>query len=479
MSKPHPLLDRRLAGVLLHPTSLPARPGSAAFTGDLGPTARDFTDWLGAAGFGLWQMLPIGPVGKGDSPYSSLSSFAIEPMLISLSDLAADGYISEADARIPRNKQPKRNDRANHAAARRFKQPRLKRAYERFCSRRSGRAAFDRFQRDHAHWLGPWCEWIAEREDSDPDQHAFIQFLLDTQWQRLRKHARRSKVHLVGDLPIFVGDDSADVDSNPELFRLDRHGRPTVVTGVPPDPFGPNGQLWGHPHYQWSAHRRTGFKWWCDRVKTSVHRFDLMRIDHFVGFVHAYEVSARARTARHGHWKKTPGRELLTAIQRSIGSLPFIAEDLGNVTPAVDKMREEFHLPGMRILQWAFFNPESSDLPHNHPKNAVVYPGTHDNDTTLGWWKSLPALPRKRFLAYGGAERTGISSAMNRLAITSPANTAIIQAQDILGLGRSSRMNRPGIPLGNWRWRLAPGQPGRKLALALHDQLEASGRLPK
>ncbi|MCH2160691.1 MAG: 4-alpha-glucanotransferase [Phycisphaerales bacterium] len=479
MSSSHPLLERRLAGVLLHPTSLPARPGDAAFIGDLGPASRRFADWLRSAGFGLWQMLPICPVGAGNSPYSGQSSFAIEPMLVSLADLATDGLLPTTAVRIPASIKPTRLDRTRWAAARRFKNPRLELAYERFTRRRSGRAAFARFEKAHAHWLGDWCGWISQRSGGEPAYHAFVQFLLDTQWQRLRRHTRKKKVHLIGDLPIFTGADSADVAAHPHLFRLDRKGKPTVVTGVPPDAFSPDGQRWGHPHYDWPAHRKQAFGWWCDRVETSLDRFDLLRIDHFVGFVHAYEVSARAKTARRGRWARTPGRELLSAIEDRIGPLPFIAEDLGNVTPAVTRLRRGFNLPGMRILHWAFFNPRSRDLPHNHPTDSVVYPGTHDNDTTVGWWRSLPPEARHRFIAYTGATSRDIAPAMVRLAVNSPANLAIIQFQDLLGLGKSARMNRPGTALGNWTWRMEPGALRRQPARKLREEVEAASRLPK
>ena len=479
MSSTHPLLERRHAGVLLHPTSLPARPGGGAFIGDLGPAARGFTDWLRAAGFGLWQMLPICPVGAGNSPYSGTSSFAIEPMLVSLADLVTDGFLPGTAARIPAKIKPAHDDRTQWAAARRFKNPRLKSAFERFTRRTSGRVAFNRFEHHHAHWLGDWCEWATEESGGSPGYHAFVQYLLDRQWQRLRRYARRSKIRLIGDLPIFVGADSADVAAHPDLFRLDRNGNPTVVTGVPPDAFSRDGQRWGHPHYDWPTHRRDGFAWWCDRVETSLDRFDLLRIDHFVGFVHAFEISARSKTARRGEWGRTPGRALLTAIRDRVGPLPFIAEDLGNVTPAVTRLRTGFGLPGMRILQWAFFNPRSRDLPHNHPPDSVVYPGTHDNDTTLGWWRDLPPHARDRFLACSGESKDRIAEGMIGLALNSPANLAIIQFQDLQGLGRSARMNRPGTATGNWTWRMTPNALNRDRAKRLRREIKAANRLPK
>ena len=483
----HPLLQTRTAGVLLHPTSLPATDGANG-VGDLGPSARRFVDWMADAGLRRWQMLPIGPVGEGDSPYSALSSFAIEPMLVSIADLVHDGLLPSSALRatgIPRGST------ASWPGVRRWKTPRLHAAFARFAKTRGRKGANGAPYRDfhdrNADWLDPWCGFATERarssaaaEERDPEYHAFVQFVLDRQWTALRRHASSRDVALVGDLPIFCGADSADVAARPDLFRLDRNGRPTVQTGCPPDAFTRDGQLWRHPHYRWASHRREGFAWWRRRVETTLERFDLVRIDHFIGFVRAYEIPGDATHARDGRWRRTPGRELLEAVREDVGIPPFIAEDLGDVTPTVHHLRDDFDLPGMRILQWAFFDADaaSQDLPHRHPTHSVVYPGTHDNDTIIGWYRDLSAKVRSRFHAYAGVDaRRDPAAAMTRLAFTSPANTAIVQMQDLLGLGRAARMNVPGRPRGNWRWRLAVNAQTRSLARKLHELSRSSGRL--
>ncbi|MEE2971790.1 MAG: 4-alpha-glucanotransferase [Planctomycetota bacterium] len=492
--KIHPLLQERNAGVLLHPTSLPST-AAAHGLGDLGPTARRFVDWMASAGLGLWQMLPVGPVGEGDSPYSALSSFALEPMLVSVADLIEDGLLPRSAARGEPGMDDDRG-RASWRYARAWKRPRLEAAYERFTRRRGSRGArgseFATFREHAGPWLTDWCDFATARAtgrtarvrpggpvERRPEFHAFVQFVLDRQWARLRRYALERGVRLVGDLPIFCGADSADVQGRPDLFRLDRAGRPTALTGCPPDAFARDGQLWGHPHYRWAAHRRESFRWWRARVTTTLERFDLLRVDHFIGFVRAYEVPGDAKNARHGRWGRTPGRELLDLLRKDLGTLPFIAEDLGDVTPAVHRLRDECGLPGMRILQWAFHDSEgrSRDLPHHHPHHSVVYPGTHDNDTIAGWWRAQPAAVRGRFAAYAGpGARSDPAESMIRLALTSPANTAIVQMQDLLGLGRSARMNIPGQARGNWTWRLRRAEPSRRLAAAIRRLTTASGR---
>lgn len=480
------MLGVRTAGILMHPTSLPAT-GAAIGIGDLGPTARRFVDWMARAGLRRWQMLPIGPVGEGDSPYSPLSSFAMEPMLISIADLVREGLLP----RSALGSDVSASASASWSAARRWKTPRLHAAFGRF-QRSRGRIgprgdAYRVFVDTNGDWLESWCAFAADRASpaADPIEreeayHAFVQFVLDRQWEALRRHARDRNIGLVGDLPIFCGADSADVWSRPDLFRLDRSGRPTVQTGCPPDAFTRDGQLWRHPHYRWSVHSADDFAWWRRRVAVTLRRFDLVRIDHFIGFVRAYEIPGDATNARRGRWGRTPGRDLLAAIVKDVGALPFIAEDLGDVTPAVHRLRDDFELPGMRILQWAFFDDtgRSRDLPHNYPPHSVVYPGTHDNDTIAGWYRSLPKPVRARFQAYGGTEAGRDPAAtMTRLAFTSPADTAIVQMQDLLGLGRSARMNVPGRARGNWRWRAAASDLGSRFADALRTVLHASGRL--
>jgi 4-alpha-glucanotransferase len=286
-------------------------------------------------------------------------------------------------------------------------------------------------------------------------------------------------VKLVGDLPIFVTLDSADVADRPELFRLERNGVPKVVTGVPPDCFSADGQLWGHPHYAWAAHRREGFRWWTSRVATALTRFDALRIDHFVGFVHAYEIPGTSRTARKGRWGPTPGRELLTAVERRLGRLPLIAEDLGAVTAEVVRLRDDFGLPGMKLLHNAFYGPDSGDLPHHHPVNCVVYPGTHDNDVSRGWIRQLSPEARSRFRSVAGGDPRKPEEALIRLAYGSPARMAIVAMQDFLGLGPAARMNVPGKADGNWGWRMRDGAIAKGLSARLRALAADSGRLAK
>ena len=456
----------RSAGVLLHPTSLPGGHG----IGDLGPTARRWVTWCQRAGFTWWQMLPVGPVGEGWSPYSPQSAFAIEPMLISLDDLVADGLIARRDLRAVRTLS---NDaRVRFQTVARRKHDVLYQAWRNL----KPTSALRRFKRDQSSWLESWCAFAAEQDGLEPAYHAAVQYIAQVQWDRLRTHARRAGVRLIGDLPIFVTLESADVVAAPELFRLDRSGRPTVVTGVPPDSFSPTGQRWGHPHYRWSAHRASGWQWWVDRVQRQLALSDAVRVDHFVGFHHLFEIPADHKTAEHGRWKRSPGQELLRALANAVGDLPFIAEDLGAVTPEVTALRTEFGLPGMRLLQHAFGGADSIDRPHHHPESCVVYPGTHDNDTTRGWWRDQSVATRRQVRAYAG--EGPVEDLMIRLCASSPARTAVIPIADILGLGRGARMNRPGIARGNWAWRMTEW-PDRARTRWLDALWRATARHPE
>jgi 4-alpha-glucanotransferase len=448
---PHPLLARRSAGILLHLSSLPGPHG----IGDLGPSAHRFVRWLAAAGQRFWQMLPIGPVGAGDSPYSALSAFAGEPRFVALAPLVAERLLPRGALAAPAALGRGRSD---YDAAMRFKRPRLLAAFLEFVANGLDRSAeYRRFLARTEAWLPGWCDFAAEREGGAPEYHAFVQFLFDRQWAALRAAAAARGVRLIGDVPIFVGGDGADVAGRPELFRLDRSGRPEVLTGVPPDSFSATGQLWGQPHYRWVAHRREGFRWWIGRFRRAAELFDLVRIDHFIGFRQAYEVPGGAKDARRGRWVRSPGEELLVAVRDALGGLPLIAEDLGAVTPEVHALRDRFGLPGMRIVQNAFYGDDSPDLPCLHPEHAVAYPGTHDNDTITGWWRRLPAAARRRFRAYVGGDAarsaTAVAEAMLRITLQSPARLAVVQLQDALGLPPSTRMNVPAVPTGNWTWR--------------------------
>jgi 4-alpha-glucanotransferase len=399
--KVNKLFKERKSGVLLHLTSLPS--------GNLGRDAYKFVDWLSDAGQTYWQILPIGPTGKGGSPYSALSSFSGEPSMV------CDGIKVNMDG-------------------------------------------FEEWKFQNAWWLDAWCGRSKKK--------AIVQYKFAKQWKLLREYAAKSGIKLIGDVPIFVGADSIDVIANPELFRLNRNGNPIVVTGVPPDCFSKDGQRWGHPHYNWAEHKKNNFAWWRNRIRLNLERFDLIRIDHFIGLHHAYEISARAKTARKGVWKRAPGRELLQAMHNEFGDLPFIAEDLGHLTKPVEKLRDDFCLPGVRITQQGMWDHNSRDYHKNHPKLSVAYTGTHDTDTVVGWWNALSTH---------GIEES-IHEKVIRTTMSSPATIAIIPMQDVLGLGSEARMNTPGTIHGNWKWKLPPGSLTKKTAKWLKEITRKSKR---
>ena len=478
------LFDRRSSGILLHPTCLPGPHG----IGDLGSAAYRFADYLMRAGQSWWQMLPVGPPGAGNSPYDSPSSFAGSALLVSLELLVEDGLLRGDEVTPPAALGA--TDHADHAGARAFKAPLLRLAAERM---RQGdfaklREELEAFQASHSDWLPdyvlfralkeahgqkPWFEWPAElrlrdsealararRElQTEIDVHVFVQFAFARQWERLRQYCRGAGISLLGDLPIYVAYDGADVWAHPDLFFLDEHGRRTVVAGVPPDAFSSTGQRWGNPLYRWDVMQERDFAWWVDRFAHTLERFDAVRIDHFIGLRRYWEVPADHETALHGSFRHAPGEQLLERLRTRLGSLPFIAEDLGLVTDEVHALRNHFELPGMKVLQFAFSDPSGSDyLPHRYERRAVVYSGTHDNDTTVGWFQKLGSADdeRRRLLLYVGGDGTAIHWDVIRAALFSVANTALFPLQDLLGLGSASRMNVPGTSEGNWRWRLAP-----------------------
>jgi 4-alpha-glucanotransferase len=496
----------RQSGVLLHPTSLPGRFG----IGDLGPGARAFVDWLARAGQRVWQVLPLGPTGYGDSPYQCFSAFAGNPLLISLDTLLADRLLREGDVGSTSFADGD-VDFPAVISHRRTLWPRMLDRFEATAST-AMRERLDRFCREQAEWLddfalfmavkaahgdAPWTEWeagIARREPSamarwsarcarEAHVHRFTQFLFFDQWNRLRQTCRSRHIRVMGDLPIFVAHDSADVWARPDLFRLESDGRPTVVAGVPPDYFSATGQLWGNPHYRWDLLAQTGFDWWIRRFRALLELVDLVRIDHFRGFVAAWAIPGAAATAIEGEWEPGPGAALFEAVRAALelDRLPFVAENLGVITEEVEALRERFGLPGMAILQFAFgTDPQAPDFrPHNYTRDRVVYTGTHDNDTTVGWWtgaaghstRSEADIERerertRRYLAFDGRE---VHWALIRAALASVAGTAIVPAQDLLGLGSDARMNKPGTIGGNWRWRLRPSQ----LTSAVAERLRA------
>ncbi len=478
MTKPTGLFPRA-AGVLAPLSCLPARHG----IGDLGPEAYRFVDWLSSAGVTWWQMLPVGPLGPGDSPYASSSAFAAEPLYLSLQGLLDMGLLVAGDVTGPRELKTG-NVKYGHVHS--YKTERLERAFARWRELpedgSTGRDDFKAFCEREAHWLDPWCaraEREAEGDDRDraADRARFLQFVFDLQWTSLRAYAMERGIKLMGDAPIFVGADSVDVESHPELFRLSADGSPEVLTGCPPDGMNPDGQLWGHPHYDWEAHRDQGFRWWRDRMARQMRLFDAVRIDHFIGFRNAWEIPAGAETAADGHWAQTPGEELLDAIQDELSGLPLIAEDLGSVTDEVLALRDAYGLPGMRVLQWGF-SPGSYHAPHAAPLNSVCYPATHDNDTCVGWWRSLPQEERKRFRAATAGQGKSVARDLVRIACGTRSHTAIVQLQDVLGLGRAARTNTPGKPTGNWVWRVSRADLSAPRARRLRELLEATDRIP-
>ena len=462
-------MPHRSAGILLHPTSLPG-------PGGIGREAREFIDFLAAAGCSLWQMLPPGPVGPGDSPYAARSAFACESMLISLPALVEDGLLDSRSDLAPLHTDPHRLDFREH---REHREPLLRAACAEFLSA-GGASQLEQFGAANA-WLGPYVRFAALREMSNqpwwlwPERYhdplafpeserttladevtyqSFLQWAVDRQWSSLREYARARGVAVYGDVPIFVDLDSADAWANQTLFKLDAAGRPQVVAGVPPDAFSETGQRWGNPHYDWAAMRADGFAWWIARMRRTFSLFDAVRIDHFRGFESAWAIPADQPTAVSGHWEPGPGRELFDALAAAIGPLPIIVEDLGLITPEVRALRDSLGYPGMAVLQFAFGDDDSNPyLPHNHVQDQVVFTGTHDNDTTLGWYRNAPEDERHSVRQYLSVDGENIVDDLVRCAYHSVANTAIIPMQDVLKLGSEARMNVPGRADGNWSWR--------------------------
>jgi 4-alpha-glucanotransferase len=475
-------LGQRASGVLLHVTSLPSPYG----IGDLGPAAFAWVDRLHEADQSWWQALPLGPTGYGNSPYQSLSSFAGNWLLISPDDLIADGLLQASDT----SGHSFSETSVDYAAIFSFKLRLLEKAWANFNSGagRDLRPAFELFCDEQAHWLDDYAlfralkvqhqgahylEWPADLVQRNPsalaqarrdlanriDQVRLGQFLVFRHGERLKQYAHAKGLRLIGDLPFFVSPDSSDVWANPELFLLDQQRRPRFFAGVPPDYFSSEGQFWGNPVYDWDALRQTGYRWCIDRVRALSAHVDLIRLDHFRGFAAAWHIPAGSLTARSGQWVSGPGAEFFSAIQKELGAVPFIAEDLGVITPDVNALRDQFHLPGTRVLQFAFDgHPDNPYLPHNYVPNTVVYTGTHDNNTTRGWYEELPDDQRQNMwhcLKRTGGDGSDAAAALLQLAWSSDAALAIAPLQDVLNLGAEDRMNVPGRVEGNWRWRCA------------------------
>lgn len=505
MSAGNPL-DKRASGVLLHPTSLPGPYGC----GDLGTQAYRFADFLAEAKQRWWQMLPISPSDKHGCPYSAYSAFAGDPILISLDQLREDGLLTRRE--IGRMKGGAVG-RVDYRATRKFHEPLLRKAFDRFIAGPAGaRAGMERFRRQHKDWLDDWSlfsalrhahhghDWwkwapgMRQRRQRDIDcarieltdaidYAVFLQYQFDKQWTALKKYCNNKGVGLIGDIPIFVAHDSCDVWAHPELFLLKASGMPMVISGAAPDAFSKTGQLWKHPLYDWRKHKATGYDWWARRFRHCLKQFDAARIDHFLGFCRYWEVPAGDRDARRGKWRKGPGADLFTTLKRKLGSVPIIAEDLGILTPEAEALRDRFAFPGMRVLQFAFGQDDSYHMPHNYPTRCVVYTGTHDNDTARGWFAKAGKKTRKgrlserqRALAYTGGTARTIHNDLINTALSSVADTAIFPVQDLLGLDNKARMNIPGTVRGNWTWRLKRGQVGRTLAKKLAAQTVLFGR---
>jgi len=492
----------RRAGILLHPTSLPGRYG----IGDLGPDARRFLAWAAGAQQSVWQILPLCPTGPWNSPYVGLSAFAGNPWLVSIEQLVAEGLLGETAIENPPAFSYGRTE------------------FERVLPWKSGllRAAWRHFRRkapvaarrdleafleapEHSGWLSDWALFMALRIRSGGrawtswphDLHRreagalrraghalsaeiayqkFLQFLFFRQWMRIKEEANRLGLLVMGDLPIYVAHDSADVWANQRLFDLDGEGRPVEVAGVPPDYFSEIGQLWGNPLYRWDRLAEEGYAWWVARMRCNLRLTDLLRIDHFRGFAAYWAIPAGETTAVEGSWVPGPGRALFDAVREALGELPLVAEDLGHITPDVHELRRGLGIPGMRVLQFAFDGSDNEHLPHRHPEDVVVYTGTHDNDTTRGWFESLDEDGRRIVRGAIGKREGRVEWDMIRAAYGSASRLAVVPMQDVLGLGAEARMNTPGRAEDNWAWRLAPDSLPAEAAERLARLAAESGR---
>jgi 4-alpha-glucanotransferase len=502
----------RSSGVLLHLTSLPGPYGG----GDLGPAALEFAEFLARAGQRYWQMLPVVPPGGGDSPYDSPSAFAGSPWLVSLEWLKRDGLLELSDIVAPARLAGA--PRTLYTATRRFRERRLRKACAAFLTRPNARHELASALEQHRDWLPdyalfralkrahgekPWLAWqpeLARREPgalerarrelaAEVDFEVFVQREFSRQWAALRARCRELGVRLLGDVPMFVAHDAADVWANQSLFQLHPDGHKRVVAGVPPDYFSADGQLWGNPIYDWQRLRETNYAWWIGRLRATLERFDAVRLDHFIGFHRYWEVPAGATSARDGHFVEAPGHELFERLGNELGSLPFVAEDLGVLTDGVVKLRDDFSLPGMRVLAFAFGGDWREYQPHRYPRNVVAYTGTHDNDTMMGWLSSYERekdarraaellAERKRALDYAASDGEEPHWDLVRTLLASVANTAIVPMQDLLGQGSGARMNVPGVAAGNWSYRVQRAELTHALADRLGHLCDVYERVP-
>jgi 4-alpha-glucanotransferase len=494
----------RLTGILLHPTSLPSRGG----IGDFGPAAYEFLDFLASARQGLWQVLPLGPPANGNSPYSSTSAFAGNPLLISLERLAERGWIEVSQV----NELPNFAGPIDYDQVDKHKLPLLMQGARKFLDSAPGaaRSGFERFRAENEWWLEDfvlydalrerhgkqsWKHWpleLARREAgalqtarselaSEMALRRVVQFFFYEQWHALRLNCAQKSIRVVGDIAIFVDYDSADVWANRDLFRLRDDLEPEVVSGVPPDAYSATGQRWGNPLYDWNAMRSQGYKWWVQRLRWATQNCDFIRLDHFRGFAQFWEIPAGEPTAIHGRWVDGPRDELFNKLREELGGLPFFAEDLGYITPDVHELRERHQIPGTAVLQFGFSDPGAHMyLPHRLTPDRVLYTGTHDNDTSLGWWKSGASDHERRAVeSYVGPCEDGINWALIRAAQASVASFSIVPLQDVLGLGSEARLNTPSVKTGNYHWRYQPGSLTRDLAERLSNLAEVTDRLPQ
>ncbi|BCA80355.1 4-alpha-glucanotransferase [Desulfuromonas sp. AOP6] len=496
------MLTHRASGILLHPTSLPGRFG----LGSLGKEARRFIDFLADSQQSVWQILPLGPTGYGDSPYNALSAFAGNPLLVDLEDLVVNGDLDAADLKGIDFEEGTAHFSQAHLVKDRLLRKGATTFFRQGATNRA--SAFARFTEEQGYWLHDyalfkalrnhfsgqsWSQWPEALRRRQPQAlqswgedlaepilfEKYAQFVFFEQWFSLKAHAHGRGVRIMGDIPIFVAFDSADVWANPHLFYLDENQNPTLVAGVPPDYFSTTGQRWGNPLYNWERLEEQDFSWWLARFRWNLALTDLVRIDHFRGFESYWAIPATEKTAVGGHWRPAAGRKLFQTLQAALGSLPLIAEDLGVITPEVEALRDDFAFPGMKILQFAFGSgPRNPYLPHNLTRNCVIYTGTHDNNTTLGWWKALAAAEKTAVKHYLGSSLRDMPWDLIRCALSSVAGLCILPMQDILGLDASARMNTPGTSSGNWGWRFCGEQMTNDKGAGLAELTRLYGRAP-
>lgn len=505
LDNPTTSLDARAAGILLHITSLP----SAYGIGDLGPEAIRFADFLNRSGQRYWQMLPLNPTGPSQlySPYSATSSMAGNILMISPEQLVSDGMLSKKDIKpfltVPGAK-------VDFRKAYIVRKKLLPLAYHRFNQDKRSQSSFNQFWKKHQYWLEdfalysvlkeinndiPWYKWpatwrkrdqMALAKFSGDNEEAiryqgWLQYIFFMQWERLKSYCNERGIYMYGDVPFYVSYDSADVWSHPELFNIDSNGKMKGVAGVPPDYFNENGQLWGMPTFRWDVLKKTGYRWWIERIRANMGLFDVLRLDHFRAFADYWEVPASHKNAKRGKWVTGPGDDFFINIQKAIGKLPFIAEDLGDINDAVYKLRDGFRMPGMKVLQFAFGDnlPTSDYIPHNYTSNFVVYTGTHDNNTTRGWYrKDIGEKERKQISAYSGQQvnERNVSEILSRTAYASAARLAIVPLQDVLSLNENARMNTPASLANNWQWRFKAGALTSQLEKKLKEWVWLFGR---